>query len=179
VALCDDGCTIHDPQGIDIESVPMRQTKSGPRAAIREIEGVEVLPTEELLGVECDILVCASGSSVLHEDNVKKVKARCVVEGLNDPVTPMARQQLFKDGVLVLPSILATAGGVISSYAEYNSNSSERAFSMIGSKMRDVTTEVVAKALEQGIPPMRVAKERAKERILESIENDQLPEGVE
>jgi len=179
VALCDEGCTVHDPKGIDIESVPMRQTKSGPRAAIREIEGVEVLPSEKLSGLECDILVCANGRCVLHEDNVKKVKARCVVEGLNDPITPMARQQLFKDGVLVLPNILATAGGVISSYAEYNRNSSERAFSMIVSKMRDVTIEVVTGALAQRIPPVRVAKERAKERILESMENDQLREGVE
>ena len=179
VALCDDGCTVHDPQGIDIESVPMRQTKSGPRAVIREIKGVEVLPTENLPGVECDILVCASGSGVLHEDNVRSVKATCVVEGLSDPVTHMARQQLFKGGVLVLPNILATAGGVISSSAEYNRNGSERAFSMIGSKMKAVTTEVVTAAYEQGLPPMRVAKERAKERIMESMESGQAREGVE
>ena len=172
VALCDDSCAVHDPKGIDIDSVPMRQTKTGPRPVIREIEGVEVMLADRLPAIDCDVLVCTSGTAVVDEGNAGAIKAKCVVEGLNDPVTHMARQQLFKGGVLVLPDILATAGGVVSSYEEYARHGSEHAFSTIGTKLRDVTTDVVTEALRQGIPPMRVAKERAKERILESMADD-------
>ncbi|MCA9886962.1 MAG: glutamate dehydrogenase, partial [Anaerolineae bacterium] len=73
----------------------------------------------ELLAVECDVLIPAAMEGQLHGDNADDVKARYIVEGANGPTTPDADDILNDRGILVVPDILANAGGVIVSYFEW------------------------------------------------------------
>ncbi len=74
------------------------------------------------MGVDCDVLIPAAIEGAIHAENVASVKARLVVEGANLPVTPEADRRLGERGVLVIPDILANAGGVIVSYFEWSQN---------------------------------------------------------
>ena len=129
-----------------------------------------MLAKEDVIKVDCNIFVPTTGNCVLTEENIRLLKSKCVVEGVNNPITAIADQMLHKKGILVLPDILTIAGGVISSYAEYNGNSSEMAFSLIESNIRETTNHVVQQSLNSDIPLRRVAKEMAKERILQAME---------
>jgi len=74
---------------------------------------------EELLEVSCDILVPSALEAQITASNAGKIKARLVVEGANGPITPDADEVLDARKVLVVPDILANAGGVIVSYFEW------------------------------------------------------------
>ena len=84
--------------------------------------GIRMLPTittEEIFGLPVDVLIPAALSDVITRDNVDRVEAKMVVEAANIPIRAEIEEVLRKRGVLVVPDILANAGGVISSYAEY------------------------------------------------------------
>lgn len=76
----------------------------------------------ELLGIECDILVPAALGHVIHSGNMESIKARYIIEGANGPVTPEADAYLSRKGVILVPDILANAGGVVGSYFEWTQN---------------------------------------------------------
>ncbi|MEM4080601.1 MAG: glutamate dehydrogenase, partial [Pyrobaculum sp.] len=77
---------------------------------------------DALLSLEVDILILAAIENVIREDNVGLVKARLIVEGANGPTTPGAERILYERGVVVVPDILANAGGVVMSYLEWVEN---------------------------------------------------------
>ena len=80
------------------------------------------LTNEEILQLECDILIPAALSNQIHAENASKIKAKVVVEAANSPVTPDADEYLCEHGIYVLPDILANAGGVTVSYFEWVQN---------------------------------------------------------
>jgi glutamate dehydrogenase (NAD(P)+) len=77
---------------------------------------------EELLEVDCDMLVPAALKNTLTEHNADKVKARIIAEGANGPTTPEADAIFYDRGIFVVPDILANAGGVTVSYFEWVQN---------------------------------------------------------
>ena len=86
------------------------------------IPGNYVKDPEAPLYAEADILIPAAIENVIKSDNVSRVRARLVVEGANGPTTPEAEKMLYERGVLVVPDILANAGGVVMSYLEWVEN---------------------------------------------------------
>ena len=94
-----------------------RKTRS-----VINMEGVKKITNEELLELDVDILVPAALENVITEKNAPNIKAKIIAEGANGPTTPEADDILFKNGVLVLPDILANAGGVSVSYLEWVQN---------------------------------------------------------
>jgi len=84
--------------------------------------GTHEISSEEVLTVDCDILVPAALQCVLTKKNAEKVRARIVAEGANLPTTPEADEILARRGIHVLPDILANAGGVTVSYFEWAQN---------------------------------------------------------
>jgi glutamate dehydrogenase (NAD(P)+) len=82
----------------------------------------ERISNEDLLATDCEILVPAAVGGVLHAGNGGRVRARMVVEGANGPTTPEADRILAERGVLVVPDILANAGGVSVSHLEWTQN---------------------------------------------------------
>ena len=84
--------------------------------------GHEALSPDALVGVDCDLLVPAALENMIDEDNAASVRAKLVLELANGPVTPEADAILGQKGVIVLPDILANAGGVTVSYFEWFQN---------------------------------------------------------
>jgi len=119
VAICDSKTGICDPAGIDIE---LAQKIKGETGSLSGYPKGEKISTDELLEVECDILIPASLEEIINKDNAHLVKAKIVAELANGPTTPEADEILIKNGVTLIPDILTNAGGVTVSYFEWVQN---------------------------------------------------------
>lgn len=117
VAVSDAKGGIYNRDGLPVAELCARY--QGREGGIREYKEAELVTNEELLEVDCDVLIPAAISAQIHEDNADKIKARLVVEGANGPTTPEADHILSDKGVLVIPDVLANAGGVVVSYFEW------------------------------------------------------------
>jgi glutamate dehydrogenase (NAD(P)+) len=116
VAISDSGGGIFNPSGLDIAAAFAHKRSGG---SLSELKGGDRISNEELLLLDCDVLAPCALEQVITADNADQVKARIVVEGANGPVTPAGDEILEANGVLVLPDVLANAGGVVVSYFEW------------------------------------------------------------
>ena len=116
VAVSDSVGGVHNPGGLDVASVVAHKTERGTFAGFA---GGDPVTNDELLLVDCDVLAPCALEQVITEDNAAKVRASVICEGANGPVTPAADEILEDRGVLVLPDVLANAGGVVVSYFEW------------------------------------------------------------
>ncbi len=105
--------------GIWFNEVAAHKKKTG---SIINLPGAEPVTNEEVLELDVDVLVPAALEDVITRQNAKSVKAKLVAEGANGPTTPESDDILFKNGVTVIPDILANSGGVSTSYLEWVQN---------------------------------------------------------
>ena len=110
----------YNRKGLDIDKV--LACKDRYQCLLSHEVGGEDITNEELLELECDILVPAALENQITGDNAPKLRCRMVVEGANGPTTPDADAVLFDRGIFVVPDILANAGGVTVSYFEWVQN---------------------------------------------------------
>ena len=122
IAVSDSSGAIHAPQGLDVEALIARKRAGQPVTAMAGEAGVQCIAPDGLLGVDCDVLVPAALEDMITEDNADAIKAKVVLELANGPVTADADAILEKKGIVVLPDILANAGGVTVSYFEWVQN---------------------------------------------------------
>jgi glutamate dehydrogenase (NAD(P)+) len=116
---------IYREAGIDPHSLLLHLADGGKLAEFATGAGpggAESITQEELLGLQCEVLIPAALGGAIHSGNADSVRARMVLEGANNPTTPVADEILNSNGVLVVPDILANAGGVIVSYFEWAQN---------------------------------------------------------
>ena len=125
VAVSDRNVTIYNEDGLDIPALIECVSKNlGDLPTMEEqlseygVKAV-ILGREEVLYLDVEVLILAALEDQIHKDNVDQVKARIIVEGANAPVTGEADKVLSDKGVIVIPDILANAGGVIVSYFEW------------------------------------------------------------
>jgi glutamate dehydrogenase (NAD(P)+) len=116
VAISDAKGGVYNPKGLDIESLIREAPSHGVLPA--KVSG-ERITNEELLALPCDILIPAALENQLVAGNAGAVQARLMVEAANGPTTPEADAMLRRNGVMVVPDILANAGGVTVSYFEW------------------------------------------------------------
>ncbi len=121
IAISDYRGGIYNPLGLNISSAVDFQKK----LIFPEYKDGERITNEELLELECDILVPAALENQITELNAPKIKAKIIVEGANGPTTTEADEILYDRGVFVVPDILANAGGVTVSYFEWVQNLQE------------------------------------------------------
>lgn len=122
VAVSDSAGAIYRPGGLDVEKL-IAGKEAGRRVADMASElGAKVISADELLSVEVDLLVPAALEDMITKDNAGTIKAKVVLELANGPVTPDGDKILNDKGVIVLPDILANAGGVTVSYFEWVQN---------------------------------------------------------
>jgi len=120
VAVSDVGGTVYDRDGIDVEKAMKVVRETG---TIYNYPGGErSKDTKGALHVDADIVAPDAVENQITLENASKIKAKLVVEGANGPTTPEAELELVKRGVVVVPDILANAGGVIMSYLEWVQN---------------------------------------------------------
>lgn len=116
VAVSDVKGAIHNPRGLDMKQLLTHTKAHGTVAGFSE---AEPLAPADLLTYPCDVLVPAALGGVLTVENAPQVRARFVIEGANGPTTPQADALLRENGILVVPDVLANAGGVTVSYFEW------------------------------------------------------------
>ncbi len=162
------GC-IYDKDGIDIEAADKYSYATSEKQSIKNFEDARVIPRDDILKVDCDVFIPCACGDVLTLETAPYLKAKLVVEGANNSVTPDAEYMLFKKGTIVVPDFLANAGGVIGSYAEYKGMTIEEAFSLIESKIIANTKFVIRGYAESGCIPRKIAKELAEKRIIRAM----------
>ena len=126
VAVSDVTGAAYDPAGLDTRSIPSHEEE--PEAVASHSD--QVLPNEELLTLDVDVVIPAAVGNVIRTENAEEVRASIVVEGANGPTTTGADAILAERGVTVIPDILANAGGVTVSYFEWLQDINRRAWSL-------------------------------------------------
>jgi len=116
IAISDSRGGLYNPNGVDIPSAIAHKQERG---TLKGLAGAEAITNEELVVLECDVLAPSALEQVITEQNAANVKAKIVCEGANGPTTPGADEILEDRGVLVIPDVLANAGGVVVSYFEW------------------------------------------------------------
>jgi glutamate dehydrogenase (NAD(P)+) len=139
IAISDSRVGLHNPNGIDILAAIAHKQETGSLAGLA---GAEEITNEDLLLLECDVLAPCALEQVITHENAADVKAKIVAEGANGPITPAGDEILEEKGVLILPDILANAGGVVVSYFEWVQGLQEYFWKEpeVNSKLRDIVT---------------------------------------
>ncbi len=116
VAVQDHGGTIYNGVGLDVPALLAHVAQYG---SVAGFDKAEVLANDKFWDVDCDILIPAALERQITEANAGRIKAKMVIEGANGPTTPAADDILKERNVLVLPDVIANAGGVTVSYFEW------------------------------------------------------------
>jgi glutamate dehydrogenase (NAD(P)+) len=116
VAVSDVYGGIYRADGLDIPAVIHHLSSTG---SVRDFPGSDNISNDDLLTCRCDVLIPAAMENQLTEHNAGRIQAALIVEGANGPTTPEADDILHDRGVMLVPDILANAGGVVVSYFEW------------------------------------------------------------
>lgn len=119
VAVSDSKGGIKNDEGLDIQKVITHKNASG---SVVDFTGSENISNEKLLIMDAPVLVPAAMEGVISKENANDIKAKVIIEVANGPVTAEADEVLIKNNCLVVPGILANAGGVVVSYFEWVQN---------------------------------------------------------
>jgi glutamate dehydrogenase (NAD(P)+) len=167
------GITGKNQKALPMKDVMEHVAKTG---SVIEFPGSEPIGNDDLLLLDCDILIPAALECVLHVNNAPKVRAKIIAEAANLPTTPEADDILARKGVTVLPDILTNAGGVIVSYFEWVQNlqqefwSEERVNHELNRYVTLAYNEVAALASLANIPFKAAAYQLAVKRVAHAEE---------
>jgi glutamate dehydrogenase (NAD(P)+) len=159
VGISDSTVALHNPRGIDIPAAFAHKREHG---TLRGLNDAEEIGHEELVLLDVDILAPCALEQVINENNADQVKASVICEGANGPVTPGADAILEEKGVLILPDVLANAGGVVVSYFEWVQGLQEYFWkeAEVNAKLNDIMSRAFEETwglAEQRQLPMRIA----------------------
>jgi glutamate dehydrogenase/leucine dehydrogenase len=173
IAVSDSQGGLCNPKGLDPKKVFEAKEKG---TSVCDYGEGDRITNEELLVMECDVLVPAALENVITLKNAAKVRARIIVEGANGPTAPEADEILQSNGVFVIPDILANAGGVTVSYFEWVQNIQEFFWSEedVNRKLGEIMVrsfhEVFKVARDHKVTPRLGAYMLAVGRVAEAIE---------
>ncbi len=141
IAVSDvDGGTFNS-QGLDVEALVKLKDEGG---SVQNFKGGESISNNDLLELDCDILIPAAIDRVIHADNAPRVKAKVIIEAANHPLTPEADDILNDRGIRIVPDILVNAGGVIVSYFEWTQNLYQHTWDM--DRVNDELSKIMTRA---------------------------------
>src|SRR5215217_2779614 len=172
VGVSDASGAIAGDEGIDAEKLA-EHVRDG--RTVADFDGTaEQIDPDDLVALECDVFIPAALGGMIHRDNADRMRCRLMVEGANSPTTPAADSILNDKGVLIVPDVLANAGGVVVSYFEWVQNlqhfrwSEDEVNKRLGKIMRRAFREVAGRAREDGTPMRPAAYELGIERVVEA-----------
>lgn len=171
IGVSDSGGGIHNPEGLDPRAVLQHKRSTG---SVVGFKNADIIDGEDVVGLDCEVLVPAAMEEHVREDNADSVRANLVLEVANYPITPKADVLLKERGVTVIPDILASAGGVVVSYLEWIQNLQRDAWSedRVNQRLSEITNaatdRVLARANERGVTHREAGYEIAVERVAEA-----------
>jgi glutamate dehydrogenase (NAD(P)+) len=160
IAISDSQKGIYNEKGLDVQRILDYKAKN--QCLVCEVKGETEITNQELLELDCDIMVPAAVENQITEKNAPRIKAKIIAEGANGPTTPEADEILNDKGIFIVPDILANAGGVTVSYFEWVQNlqeliwSEEEVLDRLTRIMQRGFKEVLEISLSKKIP-MRTA----------------------
>ncbi len=163
---------IYAEAGLDIAAL---LEHAGHGGALGDFSGAEPISNEELLALQCDVLIPAANGDAITTANSDNVLADIIIEGANHPLTAEADEALAQRGTLIVPDILANAGGVIVSYFEWTQNIQQFSWAekRVNSELSRMITEAYRSvsdlSRERRIPMRRAAYLISVERVAEAI----------
>jgi glutamate dehydrogenase (NAD(P)+) len=148
VAISDSAGGVYTAEGIDVRAAAKHKRENG---SLGGFPGADSVTNEELLVVDCDVLAPCALEQVITAENAPEVKASVVCEGANGPTTLEADEILDDRGVLVLPDVLANAGGVVVSYFEWVQGLQEYFWKEdeVNARLNDIITRAFAETWEK------------------------------
>jgi glutamate dehydrogenase (NAD(P)+) len=170
VAVSDSSGGIYNPDGLDLEEVARQKERTG---SVQGYADAERISNEALLEVPCDILIPAALEGQITGRNAYQIKAKVIAEGANGPTTPEADDILYERGVMLIPDILANAGGVTVSYFEWVQALQAFPWTLeqVNERLRQVMqksfAEVTMKSQQYGVHMRTAALVHAIERVAE------------
>jgi glutamate dehydrogenase/leucine dehydrogenase len=171
VAVSDSRCGLVDPDGFDVADLVRHKQEIGTLAGYRH---GQVVHPDEVLTVECDVLIPAALEDAITVQNAPSIRARIISEGANGPTTAEADALLCDRGVHIVPDVLANAGGVIVSYFEWVQNREEYYWPIeevrdrLQNKMTKAYRQVADRASRDGTLLRQAAYSIAIERVSEA-----------
>ncbi len=171
VAVSDSKGGIFVPAGLDAAAVLAHKTETGHLAP----EGVQTITNAELLELDVAVLVPGAFENVITKENAPRVKASVVIEMANGPVTPDAEAILIEKGCVVVPDVLANAGGVTTSYFEWVQNLQGDSWSKtvvlerLQVLMQSSFTEIWQMAQEKKLSMRMATYARAVKRVVDAM----------
>jgi glutamate dehydrogenase (NAD(P)+) len=168
VSISDHRVSLYNENGLDIQRLIDYTVKNGDIPASEEelkLAGVEakILGRSDILTMDVDVLILAAIENQITSDNMMNVKAKVLVEGANAPIAREADQHLHEQGRVVIPDILANAGGVIVSYLEWKQGrvtqiyTEEQVFNEMGGHMSETFEEIYNQYFVHGLESLRSA----------------------
>jgi glutamate dehydrogenase/leucine dehydrogenase len=121
IAISDVSGGYYNPDGIDVAAA-IEYVANSPSHTLEGLQGAKNISNAELLELECTVLVPAAMEDQITPENAHNIKAKLIVEGANGPTTAEADSILDEKGIMIVPDILANAGGVTVSYFEWVQN---------------------------------------------------------
>ncbi len=171
VGVSDATGAIRSDAGIDADDLA-RHLEEGGR--LTEFEGAEAISPDDLVAIECDVLIPAALGGMLHEGNADRINTKMIIEGANSPTTPAADRILQEKGVHIVPDVMANAGGVVCSYFEWVQNlqhfrwSEREVNDKLGGIMRRAYRDVSARARGERISLREASYLIGIERVVEA-----------
>lgn len=156
VAASDSEAAVYNPDGLDANVLQVYKAERG-RFKDYEEAGTKAVSNDDLLALDVDVVVLAGLEDAINDSNMKNVKAKYLVEMANGPVTFKAHEYLEEHDHVVLPDVVANAGGVIVSYLEWVQNranekwTKEKVNEKLAKYMHDATKELHAYATKKGV----------------------------
>ncbi len=171
VGVSDATGAIRADSGIDADALHAHLAAGDP---LGDFAGVDAIDADELLDIECEVFIPAALGGMLNQGNADRLRCRVVLEGANSPTTPAADEILTDRGVVVVPDVLANAGGVVVSYFEWVQNlqhfrwEEDAVNGQLRKIMRTAYREVSSRAEADGVPLRVAAYELGIERVVEA-----------
>jgi glutamate dehydrogenase (NAD(P)+) len=171
VGVSDASGAIRSHEGIDADALVQHVREGG---KLPDFDGAEAIEPDDLLEVECEVFIPAALGGMIHKQNAGRLRCRMVVEGANSPTTPAADEILEDNGILVVPDVMANAGGVVVSYFEWVQNlqhfrwDEHEVNERLGRIMRRAFREVCERARDCSLPLRAAAYELGIERVVEA-----------
>jgi glutamate dehydrogenase/leucine dehydrogenase len=171
VAVSDSQGAIHNPDGLEPKAVLEHKRAT---SSVIDFKAADTITGEDLLGVDCEVLVPAAMEEHIRGDNAAAIQANLILEVANYPTTPKADEILQAKGVTVIPDILASAGGVVVSYLEWVQNlererwSEDRVNARLAELVNAATDAVLGRAHEKGMTHREAGYEIAVDRVAEA-----------